>query len=98
MREKSRISSISEASASTGGADRVEIALLLGRERRARHQVGHAENAVERRAHLMADGREKARFRLVGGFRAVARRRRSLQIGDFVAQPGDEAAGAAPRA
>ncbi len=36
-------------------------------------QVRHAEDAVERRADLVRDHREEARFRAVGGFRLVAR-------------------------
>ena len=55
------------------GLRRLGISELLGRQRRVEQQIGHAENAVERRADFVADGGEEARLGAVGGFRLVAR-------------------------
>ena len=55
------------------GVDRLDIGLLLGIERRARQQFGHAEHAVEGGADLMADRREKTRLCMGGGLRLGAR-------------------------
>ena len=52
---------------------RLEIRRLFGRERRVDDEVGHAENAVERRADFMRHHGQEARFGAVGGFRLVAR-------------------------
>ena len=46
---------------------------LLGRERRVEQQVGHAEDAVERRADFVTDHGQKARLGAIGGFRRIAR-------------------------
>ena len=69
------------------GLRRLGVSELLGRERRVEQQIGHAENAVERRADFVADRGEEARLGAVGGFRLVARlleraqpRRRQLPI------------------
>ncbi len=69
-----------------GTADGGDIGRLLRIERGAGEQFGHAEDAVERRAHLVAHGGEKARLRFVGGLRPVAGRRRLAQFPDFVVQ------------
>ena len=50
------------------GLRRLGVGELLGRERRVEQQIGHAENAVERRADFVADGGEEARLGAVGGF------------------------------
>ena len=53
--------------------DGVAIGLLLGCLRRIEEQAGHAEDAVHRRADLVAHGGEKAALGAIGGFRLVAR-------------------------
>ena len=50
-------------------------------------RCGHAENAVERRADLVADRRKKARFGLARRLGPVARGGGRPQLPDFVAQP-----------
>jgi hypothetical protein len=65
--EKSRMSSIRQASASPDGFHRLGIGRLLRRERGVQQQIGHAENAVERRADFMGDHGEKAAPRPAGG-------------------------------
>ena len=55
------------------GLRRLGVGELLGRQRRVEQQIGHAENAVERRADFMADHGEEARLGAVGGFGLVAR-------------------------
>ena len=52
--------------------DRLHVGRLLGHQRGIEHQVGHAEDAVERRADLVRDHGEEPRFRPVGGLRLVA--------------------------
>ena len=68
------------------GLRRLGVGELLGRERRVEQQIGHAENAVERRADFVADGGEEARLGAVGGFRLVARLRERAHL-DFVQFP-----------
>ena len=51
----------------------LRIGRLLGAQRRVEQQVGHAEDAVERRADLVADHREEAALGAVGGLGLVAR-------------------------
>ncbi len=73
----------------------LDVSELLGRQRGVEQQVGHAEQAVERRADLVADGGEEARLGAVGGFRLVARELERLLGFDAA---GDVAADApAPR-
>ncbi len=48
------------------GAHGLDVGALLGIEAGAEHEVGHAEDAIQRRAHLVADGGEEARFRPAG--------------------------------
>jgi len=55
------------------GADRLDIAFLLIINGSGSQQIGHAENAIQRRADLMTDGREKARLRLARRLGPVAR-------------------------
>ena len=52
-----------------GGVGAADIGLLVGRQPRLEEKPGQAEDAVERRAELVADGGEEARLRRVGGFR-----------------------------
>src|SRR5215213_552995 len=47
-----------------GGLHGADIGRLLGARRGVEEEPGHAEDAVQRRAELVADGREEARFRL----------------------------------
>ena len=56
-----------------GRLRRLGVVKLLGRERRIKQEIGHAENAVERRADFVADGGEEPRLGAVGAFRQVAR-------------------------
>jgi hypothetical protein len=56
----------------TGGLRRPRIGFLLGRQRGVEQQVGHAENAVERRADFVADGGEKVRLGAIGRISMVA--------------------------
>ena len=67
-------------------ADRIDIARLLGLEPRHRKELREAENAVERRADLVTDGREEARLGFIGGFGAIARRGRGAQPANLVEQ------------
>jgi hypothetical protein len=46
------------------GLHGADIGRLLGSGRGVEEEPGHAEDAVQRRAELVADGREEARFRL----------------------------------
>jgi hypothetical protein len=55
------------------GLDRADIGRLLGSRRGVEQKVGHAEDAVQRRAELVTDGREEARLRLACGLGANAR-------------------------
>ena len=52
--------------------NRLDLVALLGREIARGHDLRHAENAVERRADLVADIGEKGRLGLVGGFGLLA--------------------------
>ena len=61
------------------GLRRLGVGDLFGRERRVEQQIGHAEDAVERRADFVADHGEEARLGAVGGFRLVARHARSAR-------------------
>src|SRR4051794_4928613 len=63
MREKSRISSTSDSSAWPDVLS-MDISGLLGVQRRVEDEGGHAEDAVQRRAELVADRGEKTRFGL----------------------------------
>ena len=56
-----------------GGLGGLEIGDLLGRQRRVEQQIGHAEDAVERRADLVRHHRKEARLGAVRRFRGVAR-------------------------
>ena len=56
-----------------GGLHRAGIGGLFGRELGVQQKIGHAENAVQRRADLVRHHREEARLGAVGGFRLVAR-------------------------
>ena len=58
----------------------LDVSALLGRQRGVEQQVGHAENAVERRADLVRDRGEEARLGAVGGFGLVARLRERLHL------------------
>ena len=86
-----------------GGLDGVRVGGLLGAERGVEDEVRHAEDAVQRRAELVADRRQEARFRLAGRFRLAARLLegplRHDPVGDLAAEAQDRggAAGAARR-
>ena len=56
-----------------GGLDGLGVGGLLRRQRGVEQQVGHAEDAVQRRADLVRHHGEEARLGAVGGFRLVAR-------------------------
>ena len=56
-----------------GGFHGLEIGRLLGRQRGVAEQVGHAEDAVQRRADFMRDHRQEARLGAVRGFGLIAR-------------------------
>ena len=51
----------------------VQISRLLRRQRRVAEKIGHAENAVERRADLVRDHRQEPRFGAARRFRLIAR-------------------------
>ena len=55
------------------GFHRFQIGLLLGGQRRVAEQIGHAENAVERRADLVRHHGEKTRLGAVGRLGLIAR-------------------------
>ena len=55
------------------GLHRLGIGRLLGRERGIEQQIGHADDAVERRANLVRHHGQEPRFGAAGGFRLVAR-------------------------
>ena len=67
------------------------VGALLGGEVRVGEQRRHAEDAVHRRADLVAHGRQEARLGAVGGFRLLAR---LPQLGLGAPPLGDVAAGA----
>ena len=69
--------------------DGVGIGALLGRELGVAHQRRHAEDAVHRRADLVAHGGQEARLGPVGGLRLLARLR---QLGLGAAPLGNVAA------
>ena len=71
--------------------DGVGVGALLGGEVRIGQQRRHAEDAVHRRADLVAHGRQEARLGAVGGFRLLAR---LPQLGLRAPPLGDVAAGA----
>ena len=75
-------------------ADRLDVARILGIERGLAQEVGHAEDAADRGADLVAHRRQEARFGLVGRLGPVASGRGFLQPPEFVAQAfvlgGDE--------
>ena len=71
--------------------DGVGVGALLGGEVRIGQQRRHAEDAVHRRADLVAHGGQEARLGAVGGFRLLAR---LPQLGLRVPPLGDVAAGA----
>ena len=68
------------------GLRRLGVSELLGCQRRVEQQIGHAENAVERRADFVADGGEETRLGVVGGFRLVARLLKRAHL-DFAQLP-----------
>jgi hypothetical protein len=71
--EKSSTSSISDSSVSPRGFHRLQIGRLFGRERRVAEKIGHAENAVQRRADLVRHHGQKARLCAICRFRLIAR-------------------------
>ena len=71
--------------------DGADIGVLLGRQLGVGQQLGHAHDAVHRRADLMADGGEEPRFRLACEFGALAgvdQRRLGALAGGDVARDG----------
>ena len=60
-------------------ADGLDVAHVLGAERRVAQEVGHAENAVDRRADLVAHRGEEAGLGFARRLGPVARRGRFLQ-------------------
>ena len=56
-----------------GRLDHVQILALLGAEVRAERELGHADDAVQRRANLVAHVGQKLALRAVGGFGRVLR-------------------------
>ena len=74
-----------------GGAHDLRVLALLRVERRVEQQPGHADHAVERRAQLVADGRDEHRLRVRGLDRLVARervaRRGASQVAEREHQP-----------
>ena len=67
-------------------ANRFDVACILRIERSLAQQVGHAENAADRGADLVAHRRQKARLGLARRLRPVARVGRFLEPPKFVAQ------------
>ena len=67
-------------------ANGLDVACVLGIERGPPQQVGHAEDAADRGADLVAHRRQKARFGLVRRFGPVARGGRFLEPPELVAQ------------
>ena len=67
-------------------ANGLDVARVLGIERGLPQQVGHAEDAADRRADFVAHGRQKARFGLVRRLGPIARGGRFLEPPEFVAQ------------
>ena len=70
-----------------GTADRFNIACVFGVEGSLPQQIGHAENAADRSADLVAHRRQKARFGLARRLCSVARARCFLETPKFIAQP-----------
>ena len=56
-----------------GAAQRLQHVGLLASQRGVTQQVRHADDGVERRAHLVAHHRDEAALRLVGGLRSCNR-------------------------
>ncbi len=69
IREKSRIALTSLQQRPGRIADGLKTGALLGAERRVQRQLGHAQDAVERRADFVAHIGEEARLGLLGLFR-----------------------------
>ncbi len=73
--------------------DRVGVMVLLVRQLRFHHQLGHAEDAVHRRADFVAHRREEFALRTVGVFRRFPRGERfrlrlfHIDDGEFELQP-----------
>ncbi len=67
-------------------ADRFDIACVFEIERGLPQQVGHAENAADRGADLVAHRGQKARFGLARRLRPVARAGRFLEPPELIAQ------------
>ena len=69
-----------------GTADRLDIAGVSGVKPGLAQQIGHAEDAAQRRADLVAHRRQEARLRLARRFGALARGGAFLQPPNLVAQ------------
>ena len=67
-------------------ADRFDVARRLGIEPRVAQQLGHAENAVQRRADLVAHRGQESRFGFARGFGAITRLSGFLEPPDLVAE------------
>jgi hypothetical protein len=76
-------------------ADRLDIAGVLRVEPGLAQEIGHAENAAERRADLVAHRRQEARLRLARRLGALARGGVFLEPPDLVAQGLDRRFGRA---